>query len=104
MSPVSVACCQVEVSAMGLSLVQRSYTVCVCVCMCVCARVCVRALTTVTIIIRPMLFIPAGMYISHFFTNCNAYFSCTAMRNDSQLDCTVSCSLREFNVLSRKGY
>jgi len=31
---VSVVCCQVEVSASGRSLVQRSPTECVCVCVC----------------------------------------------------------------------
>jgi len=34
MSVVSVVCCQVEVSAMGRSLVQRSSTECVCVIEC----------------------------------------------------------------------
>jgi len=37
LSIVTVACCQVEVSATGRSLVQRSPTECVvCVCVCVC--------------------------------------------------------------------
>ena len=38
LSVVIVVCCQVEVSASGLSLVQRSPTdrVCVCVCVCMC--------------------------------------------------------------------
>jgi len=42
MSVVSVVCCQVEVSATGRSLVQRSSTegVCVCVCVCVCVSEC----------------------------------------------------------------
>ena len=34
LSPVSVVCCQVEVSATGRSLVQRSPTDCVCVTVC----------------------------------------------------------------------
>ena len=42
---VSVVCCQVEVSATGRSLVQRSRTECgvsACVCVCVCVCVCMR--------------------------------------------------------------
>jgi hypothetical protein len=35
-----ILCCQVEISASGRFLVQRTPTVCVCVCVCVCA--CVR--------------------------------------------------------------
>jgi hypothetical protein len=34
LSVVSVVCCKVEVSALDLSLVQRSPIVCVCVCVC----------------------------------------------------------------------
>jgi hypothetical protein len=36
LSLVNVKCFQVEVSAKGRSLVQRSPTLCVCVCVCVC--------------------------------------------------------------------
>jgi len=36
LSLVNIVCCQVEVSATGRSLVQRSPTDCVCVCVCVC--------------------------------------------------------------------
>jgi hypothetical protein len=43
---VNIVCYQVEVSAMGRSLVPRRNTecVCVCVCVCVCARARARAI------------------------------------------------------------
>jgi len=37
----NVVCCQVEVSATGRSITQKSPTVCVRVCVCVCVFVCV---------------------------------------------------------------
>jgi hypothetical protein len=43
MSVVSILSCQVEVSATGWLLVQRSPTECVCVCVFVCVCVCVSA-------------------------------------------------------------
>jgi len=48
LSVVSVVCCQVEVSATGRSLVERSPTECVCVCVCVQAY-CVWSDATVTL-------------------------------------------------------
>ena len=40
LSLLNVVCCQVQVSAMGRSLVQRSRTECVCVYVCVCVTKC----------------------------------------------------------------